>query len=203
MKTLKKMLCLGISLVLLLNTGACSLKKDDFSHENFCKMAEEFDIDEYEDDEGIFRDINMMSHEAAGYITVKGDRAQEYYDVLINRFKDYEEYKISKFTAIACSDGWQNYFFLMTFESKREASDFFDEYIDQRKVFDDDEDDYSYAISGREFHDDGSSRRQRYDAAYLKDDKVIVIVSITADTTVMEDFCEYLDIIAPNAKARG
>lgn len=196
-KLLKQMACLSLSTILLINSSACTKKIERFSHENIIKMAEEFDIDEYDDENDLFNDIAYMSKESCGYVTVTDDDATEFYDRLINRFKSYKDYDILEFTAIAYSDGWQNYLFFMTFESERKASKFFDEFVDHYSELEenDDEDDYLYAISGKD--PDADDERHGYKGAYLQGDKVLLIMSITADTDAIDDFCEYLDIISP------
>ena len=113
MKIFKKATCLTLSLVMLLGLSGCAPK--NFNHKAIEKLAKTLKIDEYDDYEGIYDDIGQMNKEGEGYFYATDDEAQEYYDIILNRFKQYKDYDVSEFSVMAFDDESQNYLFLITF----------------------------------------------------------------------------------------
>lgn len=194
MKIFKKAACLTLSLVMLLGLSGCAPK--NFNHKAIEKLAKTLEIDEYDDYEGIYDDIGQMNKEGEGYFYATDDEAQEYYDIILNRFKQYEDYDVSEFSVMAFDDESQNYLFLATFESPEEAKSFYKAYKKQNNFENSGkEDNYSYAGYYSEIDDDRFNAR----SVYLKDDMVLIIICMKQDidTDLLSPICEELDIANP------
>lgn len=184
-----------LTLVMAGSFVSCSRAKHDiFTHKAIVQMAQDLDVDEYEYFKSIYDDVSSMSTDANGYFSVTGHKAQQYYDLLVNRMRNFGDYEISEFTVIAKGEKGQNYVFFMTFADEDDAGACFEEYLSYGEWDDDGTtDDYSYAVRCNEV----SSDRTNIRGVYLHGDKLLITISITKNLAVAESIYEYLGVESP------
>lgn len=199
MKKIRNGMVLALSLMVCLSGfTACSKKPDAFEHETFTKVADELDIDDF-DIEDLIKDIGYAAKDSEGYLTVTNEdyfedieSAQYLYDVLINRLRTYSVFQVDEFSVLSVGTEGQNYLFLMTFDNKDKAKKFYDEYTED---FEEDgkekKYEYAYTSTTRE------TGRINTKAAYVKGDRVIVVMSIDDSTDALEEVFEELNLVSP------
>lgn len=195
MKMLRKGLSLILILTMIFSTTGC--KKDKFTHDGVVEALEELKVDEYKDllDFRSCLGPNEIKEEA--YIrTDDKDETADLYNLLVNRLSLFKEYKITEITAAGLGDEGLCYAIFMTFKSDKKAEHFYDEFVDQYDLEEGDNDGDIVCSNGIV----ETEEAERVKAIYMKEDKVLVIFTISVskyDKEVYEDFLNLLDLEVP------
>ena len=199
MKVFKKIACSVLALGLVLGLTACKTK--EFDHKMLADFCEEQDFEEYDEYDDFFEEygkiISFRAEEEGVYMyATKGD-AQDLYDDVLNRFKDFPDYDVSEATLFAYSDKDQlTIGYLFTFEETKEAEKLFKKY--SRQFADEgesgEEKGYSYSIETG----DGPSGKDTLTGVYLKGNTVLIIRSMGGDSDLADDMCETFKVISPS-----
>lgn len=198
MKTLKRLTCAVLAATMIFGLTACKAK--DFDHKMFADFCEDQDFEEYDDIDDFFEDygkiISFRAEDEGVYMYATRGDAQDFYDRILNRFKDYPTYDVSEATLFAYSDKDQlTIGYLFTFEETKEAEKLFKKY--SRQFADEgesgEEKGYSYSIETG----DGPSGKDTLTGVYLKGNTVLIVRSITKDSDLVEDMCETFKVISP------
>ena len=197
MQTLKKIACSFLVLTMVIGLTACTQQK--FDHKKIAKFCEEQDFDNCDDFDDFLDDfssiINGTKKGDGVYIYVTNKDAQKMYNKTLNRLNDFPKYDVEAATCFAINDDGINVGWLFNFTDAKDAEKFFKKagkrYADDGEKGN--EKGYSYYISENK----NSSGRDTLTGVYLKGNTVLVLRSVTGDTDVLEDFCEYYGVISP------
>ena len=199
MKTLKRLTCAVLAAAMIFGLTACKAK--EFDHKTLSDFCEEQDFEEYDEYDDFFEEygkiISFRAEEEGVYMyATKGD-AQDLYDDVLNRFKDFPDYDVSEATLFAYTDMDQLCIgYLFTFEETKEAEKLFKKFS---KIYADDgesgeEKGYSYSIEDGET----TSGREMLTGVYLKGNTVLIIRSMGGDSDLADDMCETFKVISPS-----
>lgn len=191
MKVIRNGIALALSLVIGLTCfTACNKKLGTFSHKKTIKVAKEMNLDEcsFGDFENA---LSSGDKSFEGYLNVTDEDATAGYNVLINRTKTWDSYKLQELTALSVGTDGQTYVYLMTFRQDTRAEKFFNEYVAGDVI--EEEDDYKYAFST----DSTYEGKELVKAAYLSEENVLIIRSFSNSTDVLEELCENFDLVSP------
>lgn len=202
MKVFKKIACSVLALGLVLGLTACSPKA--FDHQKFIDFCEDQDFNECDERDDYYRDFSniITGHtpepEAGLYISCDGKDAQDIYDVILNRFGDFDDYDVEFSSSFAYCDGKGfSLSCLFTCEDKEDAQDLFKElgktYADDGEHGD--KKGYSYYIEAGET--DSDAQRKVYTGVYLRGNTVLFIRSVGVKADFVDDFCKAFDVISP------
>ena len=198
MKTFKRLICAVLTATMIFGLTACKAK--EFGHKMFADFCEDQDFDEYDDIDDFYKEygeiISFRAEDKGVYMyATKGD-AQDLYDDVLNRFKDFPDYDVSEATLFAYSDTDQlTIGYLYTFEETKEAEKLFRKFS-KRYAKDGEsgeEKGYSYSIDAGK----GASGKDMYTGVYLKGNTVLIIRSMGGDSDLTEEFCEHFNVISP------
>lgn len=197
MNTFKKIACSFLALAMVIGLTACS--QQPFDHKKIAKFCDDQDF-ECSEDLGDFIDdyeaiLTGKEKGDGSYIYVTNKDAQKIYNNTLNHLNDFPKYDVEEATCFAINDDGINVGWLFNFADKNDAEKFFKK---AGKKYADDgekgkEKSYSYYIS----ENDNSIGRKTLCGIYLSGNTVLILRSVTGDTDIMEDFCEYYGVISP------
>lgn len=198
MKTIKRLTCAILAAAMIFGLTACKAK--EFDHKKLSDFCEEQDFEEYDEYDDFFEEygkiISFRAEDEGIYMyATKGD-AQDLYDDVLNRFKDFPDYDVSEATLFSYGSKEQlTVGYLFTFEETKEAEKLFKKY--SRGFADDgesgEEKGYSYSIEAG----DGPSGKDTLTGVYLKGNTVLIIRYMGKDSDLVEDMCETFKVISP------
>lgn len=199
MKTFKRLICTVLTATMIFGLTACKAK--EFDHKMFADFCEEQDFDEYDDIEDFYEEygkiISFRAAEEGVYMYATKSDAQDLYDDVLNRFKEFPDYDVSEATLFAYTDMDQlSIGYLYTFEETKEAEKLFKK-VSKRYAEDGEsgeEKGYSYCIMDGE----SSYGREILTGVYLKGNTVLIIRSMGGDSDLADDMCESFKVISPS-----
>ena len=197
MKTLKKIACSFLALVMVIGLTSCMQQK--FDHKKIAKFCDDQDFECSDDFDDFLDDYSsIITGKKTGdgtYIYVTNRDAQKMYNKTLNRLSDFPKYDVEAATCFAINDDGINVGWLINFVDKEDAEKFFKKagkrYADDGEKGE--EKGYSYYISENK----NSSSRKTLTGIYLKGNTVLLLRTVSNDTDVLEDFCEYYGVISP------
>lgn len=197
MKTLKKIACSFLALVMVIGLTSCMQQK--FDHKKIAKFCDDQDFENCVDFDDFLDDYSsIITGKKTGdgtYIYVTNRDAQKMYNKTLNRLSDFPKYDVEAATCFAINDDGINVGWLINFVDKEDAEKFFKKagkrYADDGEKGE--EKGYSYYISENK----NSSSRKTLTGIYLKGNTVLLLRTVSNDTDILEDFCEYYGVISP------
>jgi hypothetical protein len=197
MKTIKRIACSILALVMVIGLTACTQQK--FDHKKIAKYCDDQNYESYDDFDDFIDEyssiISGMKIEDGSYIYVTDRDAQKIYNKTVNRFSDFPKYDVNAATCFAINDDGINVGWLFDFADQDDAEKFFKK-AGKRYAGDGEkgeEKGYSYYIS----EDKNSSGGKTLSGVYRRGNTVLLLRTISKDTDVIEDFCEYYGVISP------
>lgn len=197
MMTLKKIACSFLALVMVIGLTSCMQQK--FDHKKIAKFCDDQDFENCDDFDDFLDDYSsIITGKKTGdgtYIYVTNRDAQKMYNKTLNRLSDFPKYDVEAATCFAINDDGINVGWLINFVDKEDAEKFFKKagkrYADDGEKGE--EKGYSYYISENK----NSSSRKTLTGIYLKGNTVLLLRTVSNDTDILEDFCEYYGVISP------
>lgn len=187
MKTIKRIIAVTLVLSTLFCIAGCK-KNASFTHESARAAFKKNGAEETEDISKIYQAFSRNNNEGGIYYTSKdGTEAQQMFDSIVNRFKQYNEAEVETFTAcVIChhKEKATTYFYMFTAKNEKDAKKHFDEIsesaADSTYTDSGEKSGYKYTI-GYE-----SGDRCFIEGAYLKGNIVILVKAIGPESSMKD-----------------